>query len=74
MLLERRRTLYRAMEKLPDRERDALVLWLFEEKDSGEVAKAMDMGRRGARSLIARAVSRLRGMEEIQQLAMDWMV
>jgi len=74
VLLERRSTLYRAMEKLPDRERDALVLWLFEEKDSGEVAKAMDMGRRGARSLIARAVSRLRGMEEIQQLAMDWMV
>lgn len=74
VLLERRKTLYRALEKLPDRERDAIALWLFEEKDSAEIARAMGMGRRAARSLVARAVSRLRGMEVIQQLAMDWMV
>lgn len=72
VLLERRETLYREIGELPDRERDAFVLWLFDEMNSSEIASAMDVGRSAARSLVARAISRLRLMEEIQQLAMDW--
>jgi len=73
VLLERRETLYLALGQLPDLERDAIVLRMLEERDASETAKALGVSRSVARSLVARAILRLRNMEQIRQLVMDWM-
>jgi len=73
VLLERRETLYRALGQLPDLERDAIVLRMLEERDAAETAKALGVSRSVAKSLVARAISRMRNMEQIRQLAMDWL-
>ena len=72
VLRERRTVLHRALEELPDRERDAIVLWMLEERDIAETAQLMGVSRAVARSLVERAVSRMRRMERIRQLVMDW--
>ena len=74
VLSERRETLYRALGQLPDLERDAIVLRILEERDASETAKALGVSRSVAQSLVARAIFRLRNMEQIRQLVMDWMV
>ena len=68
---EQREILSRALGELPDRERDAIVLRILEERTAGETARAMGMSRKGARSLVLRGMSRLRAMEQIQQLALE---
>ncbi len=73
-LSERRNALYRALGQLPKRERDAIVLRMLEERDTAETARALGLSREATRSLVARAIFRLRRMREVQQLAMDWMV
>ena len=73
-LSERRNALYRALGQLPRRERDAIVLRMLEERDTAETAHALGVSREATRSLVARGIFRLRRMEEIQQLVMDWMV
>lgn len=74
VLKQRRDALYRALGKLPKRERDAIVLRLLEGRDTAETAHALGVSHEATRSLVARAIFRLRRMEEIQQLAVDWMV
>ena len=72
VLRERRTVLHRALGELPDRERDAIVLWMLEERDIAETAQLMGVSRAVARSLVERAISRMRRMEPIRQLVMDW--
>lgn len=71
-LRERREVLYRAIGQLPDREREAVVLRMLEERSTAETARAMGVSRSVARSLVQRAVYRMRRMERIRQLFMDW--
>lgn len=71
---ERRNALYRALGQLPDRERDAIVLMILEGRSVAETAKALGVGHAATRSLVARAMFKLRRMEEVQQLALDWLV
>lgn len=73
MLKERRKALSRAVNELPERERDAIVLRMIQGKDSAETAEAMGISRAVARSLVTRAIIRLRRMEQIRQVVMDWM-
>lgn len=70
---ERRNVLYRALGQLPDRERDAIVLLILEERSMAETAHALGVGRPAARSLVARAMFKLRRVKEVQQLALDWL-
>ena len=48
------------------------MLWILEERDTAETAQLMGVSRAVARSLVERAISRLRRMEPIRQLVMDW--
>ena len=71
---ESREALSRALERLPERERDAIVLRILEERGAAETAHALDVSPDTVRSLVARAIFKLSRMEEIRQLAMDWIV
>ncbi len=68
---ENREIVSRALERLPDRERDAIVLRILEGGTTAQTAEALGMSHAGARLLVKRALNRLRTMEEIQQLALD---
>ena len=68
---EQREVLSRALGELPDRERDAIVLRILEDRTPAETARAMGMSRKAARSLVVRGLSRLRAMERIQQLFLE---
>lgn len=72
ILSERRTILRRALGELPDRERDAIVLRVLEGRATAEIAQLMGVSRSVARSLVERGISRLRRMEPIRQLVMDW--
>lgn len=73
MLKERRKALSRAVRELPERERNAIVLRMIQGKSSAETAEAMGVSRAVARSLVTRGIIRLRRMEQIRQVVMDWM-
>lgn len=73
MLRVRREVLHRALDELPDRERDAVIMRMIQGRDTAEIAEAMDVSRSVARSLVARGIARLCRMEQIRQLVMDWM-
>ncbi len=68
---EQRAVLDRALGELPDRERDVIVLRILEGRTAGETAQALGMSVQGSRLLLVRAISRMRAMEPIQQLALD---
>ena len=53
---------YRALDRLPDRERDALVLWLLEDKDTPQIAAALGVTKESARAIVDRGMARLRKM------------
>lgn len=71
-LREQQRVLDRALAQLPARERDAIVLRVLEERSTAETAKALGVSQPGARALVARALTRLRSMEDVERLVMDW--
>ncbi len=71
MLKEQREVLYHALGRLPDRERDAIVLRILEGRTAAETAQALGMSRDGSRLLVLRGISRMRSMEQVQQLAED---
>lgn len=74
ILKQQREVLNRALGELPDRERDAIVLRVLEQRTPAETARALGMNVDGSRLLFLRAISRLRGMEQIQKLATDQLV
>lgn len=73
MLRERREVLHRALDELPDRERDAVIMRMIQGRDTAEIAEAMGVSRPTARSRVARGIAMLCRMEQIRQLVMDWM-
>ena len=50
-----------ALATLPDRDREVLVMWYLEQRDTREIAKTLGITERGVRSRHLRALLRLRG-------------
>lgn len=63
LLQQQREAFYRALDRLPDRERDTVVLGVLEGKDAHEIARALDVTPPSARTILRRAVTRLENME-----------
>ena len=68
-----RNTIYRALEKLPDREREAIVLRVLEGRDVRETASTLGVTPDTVRSLLQRGMYRLRRMPQIRVLLGEWM-
>ena len=68
-----RPVVYTALGRLTDRERDTLTVWALMGRSVSETAEAMGLSQSGARSIIARAMSKLRRMPQMRALLMDWM-
>ena len=64
---------YAALARLTDRERDTLVVWALQDRSLSETAETIGVSLSGARSILARAMSKLRRMPEMRALLMDWM-
>ena len=64
---------YAALSRLTDRERDTLTVWALMGRSLSETAEAVGVTQSGARSIIARAMSKLRRMPQMRALLMDWM-
>ena len=64
---------YTALSRLSDRERDAMVLWVLMERSLTETATALGVTEPGTRTILARAMSRLRRMPAMKTLLMEWM-
>ncbi len=64
---------YAALGCLTDRERDTLTVWALMGRSVSETAEAVGVSQSGARSIIARAMSKLRRMPQMRALLMDWM-
>ena len=63
LLQQQREALYRGLDRLPDRERNAVVLGVLEERNTREIARALDVTPASARTILRRAVTRLENME-----------
>lgn len=66
-----REVLYGALGKLPDRERDAIVLRVMEGRDTEETATILNVAPATVRSLLQRGMYRLRKMQELRTLVAD---
>ncbi len=64
---------YAALSRLTDRERDTLTVWALMGRSLSETAEAVGLSQSGARSIIARAMSKLRRIPQMRALLMDWM-
>lgn len=62
-----------ALDRLSDRERDALTLWTLMGRSLSETAAALGVSRSRLRPILARGMSKLRRMPEMRALLMDWM-
>ena len=64
---------FAALSRLTDRERDTLTVWALMGRSLSETAAVVGVSQSGARSIIARAMSKLRRMPQMRALLMDWM-
>lgn len=64
---------YAALSRLTERECDTLVVWALMGRSLSETAEAIGVSQSGARSILARAMSKLRRMPQMRALLMDWM-
>lgn len=62
-----------ALSRLPDRERDAIVLRVVEGLSAQETARRLRVSVPGARSLLRKGLARLRRMRAVRQAMVDWM-
>lgn len=67
-----KRAVYDALGRLPDRERDAIVLRLLEGRDTSETAAILGVNERTVRSVLLRGMTRLRRMEDLRKLLPEW--
>lgn len=72
LLHRQRQSVYAALDRLPDRERDAIVLRLLEERGTAETAGVLGVSDAAVRSILQRGLARLRRMKEVRELLMDW--
>lgn len=64
---------YAALSRLTDRERDMLTVWALMGRNLKEAAEIVGVSQSGARSILNRAMSKLRRMPQMRALLMDWM-
>lgn len=62
-----------ALNCLTDRERDTLTVWVLMGRNLRETAETVGVSQSGARSIITRAMSKLRAIPQMRALLMDWM-
>lgn len=67
-----KRAVYQALGRLPDRERDTIVLRLLEGKDTAATAGILGVSESAVRSILLRGMTRLRRMEDLRRLLPDW--
>ena len=70
---EARPIVHAALSCLTDRERDTLTVWALMGRNLRETAETVGVSQSGARSIITRAMSKLRRMPQMRTLLMDWM-
>ena len=68
----RKRVVHEALGRLPERERDTIVLRLLQGKDTSETADILGVSERTVRSVLLRGMTRLRRMEELRELLPEW--
>ncbi len=61
---EAERTVWEALDTLPEKEREAIVLRLIQGRSPGEVSRRMKIDKASVRSNISRGIKRMRGMIE----------
>ena len=61
-----------ALARLPDRERDVIVLRLLKGRDTAETALTLGVSESGVRSILLRAMSRLRRMKGLREVLPEW--
>lgn len=61
-----------ALGRLPGRERDVIVLRLLEGRDTAETADALGISESGVRSILLRAMTRLRRMKGLREVFPEW--
>jgi len=70
---EARPIVYAALSRLTARERDTLTVWALMGRNVKETAEVVGVSQSGARSILDRAMSKLRRMPQMRALLMDWM-
>ena len=68
---EVRELLNAALARLPDRERDMMVLRLIEERSTADAAACIGVTVRSARDIQRRAIHRLRSMSDVMEKLMN---
>ena len=66
------RFVHEALARLPDRERDVIVMRLFEGRTAAETAEILKISEDAAQDILQRAMTRLKRMEELQELLPKW--
>lgn len=67
-----RQVVHDALERLPGRERDVIVLRLLEGRDTAETAEALGISESGVRSILLRGMTRLRRMKRLREVLPEW--
>lgn len=68
-----RTALFKALSKLPDREREAIVLRVLEGRDTAETSETLGVSRRAVRDLVERGLYRIRRMRGVGAALEDWL-
>ena len=66
------RVAHEALARLPDRERDVIVLRLFKGKTTAETAEILMVGGDAVREILHRGMTRLKRMEKLRGLLAEW--
>ena len=66
------RLVHEALARLPDRERDVIVLRLLEGKTTAEAAEILKVSKDAVRGILHRGMTRLKRMEELRGLLAEW--
>ena len=66
------RVAHEALARLPDRERDVIVLRLLEGKTTAEAAEILKVSENAVRGILHRGMTRLKRMEELRGLLAEW--
>lgn len=69
----RQQAVYKALGRLPDIERNAIVLRLLEGRDTAETARVLRVSEAAVRASLLRGVNRLKRMKEVRELLPEWM-
>jgi len=66
------RFVHEALARLPDRERDLIVLRLLRGKATAETSEILKVSEDAVRSILHRGMTRLKRMEKLRGLLADW--